>query len=141
MTLQIGAIYLWSYVYNIVRISSRSGTRESEANEFSISKPARESSTSDLGVREPLLSSPKEFLIPENNKDQYALPCTRAVARSEVISSYYLLVLGHPINTLLLFHSHCCPDHKLTHSINLRNSCSRTTIERGLQFSTIFSPF
>ncbi|KAG2698009.1 hypothetical protein I3843_07G130100 [Carya illinoinensis] len=87
LSMAIGAIYLWSYVYNIVRISSRSGTRESEANEFSISKPARESSTSDLGVREPLLSSPKEFLIPENNKDQYALPCTRAVARSEVAVS------------------------------------------------------
>ncbi|KAG6704481.1 hypothetical protein I3842_07G135200 [Carya illinoinensis] len=107
LSMAIGAIYLWSYVYNIVRISSRSGTRESEANEFSISKPARESSTSDLGVREPLLSSPKEFLIPENNKDQYALPCTRAVARSEVAVSdkvkQHISVLLRRINLKTIF--------------------------------------
>lgn len=34
MMLQIGAIYLWSYVYNIVRISS-SKTREFNIDDFS----------------------------------------------------------------------------------------------------------
>ncbi|KAF5455574.1 hypothetical protein F2P56_025135 [Juglans regia] len=108
LSMAIGAIYLWSYVYNIVRISSRSSTRESEVNEFSISKPARESSTPDLGVIEPLLSSSKEFLIPENNKDQYALPCTRSdVARSEVAVSdkvkQHISMLLRKINLKTIF--------------------------------------
>ncbi|XP_041017775.1 protein PIN-LIKES 3-like [Juglans microcarpa x Juglans regia] len=108
LSMAIGAIYLWSYVYNIVRISSRSSTRESEVNEFSISKPARQSSTSDLGVIEPLLSSSKEFLIPENNKDQYALPCTRSdVARSEVSVSdkakQHISMLLRKINLKTIF--------------------------------------
>lgn len=84
MNIQIGAIYLWSYVYNLVRISSRS----SKGKDFCISKSSRESSTSDLGsCTEPLLSS-KEFALPGagagDHADHYALPRTISEGKAEV---------------------------------------------------------
>ncbi|XP_030951068.1 protein PIN-LIKES 3-like [Quercus lobata] len=89
LSMAIGAIYLWSYVYNIVRLSSRRITRESRGKDIS-----RESSTSDLGsCTEPLLSStkeysicevPKEYSITEDHEEQHSLPCARTVTKSEV---------------------------------------------------------
>lgn len=86
MNLQIGAIYLWSYVYNIVRISSRS-TKDSRGNDFSISKSSRESSTSDLGsCTEPLISS-KEFGLAGDDTNHYALPRTLSEGKAEVFTA------------------------------------------------------
>ncbi|KAF3446943.1 hypothetical protein FNV43_RR12123 [Rhamnella rubrinervis] len=87
LSMAIGAIYLWSYVYNIVRISSRSG-KDSRGKEFCISKSSRESSTSDLGsCTEPLLSS-KEFALPGagDDADHYALPRTISEGKPEVVA-------------------------------------------------------
>ncbi|TQE08772.1 hypothetical protein C1H46_005620 [Malus baccata] len=51
LSMAIGAVYLWSYVYNIVRISSRRGTQDSNQS-------SERSSTSDqVSCTEPLLSS------------------------------------------------------------------------------------
>lgn len=51
---QIGAIYLWSYVYNIVRVSSNRSSREVEIIDSPIHKSAREGSHSSS---DPLLST------------------------------------------------------------------------------------
>ncbi|TQD83411.1 hypothetical protein C1H46_031056 [Malus baccata] len=65
----IGAVYLWSYVYNIVRISSTRGIQDSNQS-------AEKSFTSDqASCTEPLLSS-KECVTVGENRDQYALPYT-----------------------------------------------------------------
>lgn len=95
LSMAIGAIYLWSYVYNIVRISSRRITKES-----SISKSSRESSTSDLGsCTEPLLSSTKD--------EECLLPCTTSVPKSEVAVSdkikQHLAMLFRNINLKAIF--------------------------------------
>ncbi|XP_048332412.2 protein PIN-LIKES 3 isoform X2 [Ziziphus jujuba] len=84
LSMAIGAIYLWSYVYNIVRISSRS-SKDTGGKDFSISKSSRESSISDLGNRtEPLLSS-KEFGVTEDDIDHYALPRTLSEGKAELV--------------------------------------------------------
>ncbi|KAH7523359.1 hypothetical protein FEM48_Zijuj06G0002400 [Ziziphus jujuba var. spinosa] len=89
LSMAIGAIYLWSYVYNIVRISSRS-SKDTRGKDFSISKSSRESSISDLGNRtEPLLSS-KEFGVTEDDIDHYALPRTLSEGKAEVAVADHL---------------------------------------------------
>ncbi|XP_015879937.3 protein PIN-LIKES 3 isoform X1 [Ziziphus jujuba] len=89
LSMAIGAIYLWSYVYNIVRISSRS-SKDTGGKDFSISKSSRESSISDLGNRtEPLLSS-KEFGVTEDDIDHYALPRTLSEGKAEVAVADHL---------------------------------------------------
>lgn len=56
LSMAVGAIYLWSYVYNIVRISSRNSSKEVEVTESP--KSSRESSEShSQGDSEPLLLS------------------------------------------------------------------------------------
>ncbi|GLT35301.1 hypothetical protein SLA2020_097680 [Shorea laevis] len=63
LSMAVGAIYLWSYVYNIVRISSSGSSKESTTNN-SVTKYSRETSTSDQGsCTEPLLPS-KEYVPP-----------------------------------------------------------------------------
>ncbi|XP_062164055.1 protein PIN-LIKES 3-like isoform X2 [Alnus glutinosa] len=101
LSMAVGAIYLWSYVYNIVRISSRRSTKESGVNDHSISK-------SDIGsCTEPLLSSTKHCLISEDPEVQYALPCTRSETESEVAVSdkikQYLEKLSRKINLKTVF--------------------------------------
>ena len=60
---------MWSYVYNIVRISSTRGTQDSNQS-------AEKSSTSDqVSCTEPLLCS-KECVTIGENRDQYALSYT-----------------------------------------------------------------
>ncbi|KAK9928521.1 hypothetical protein M0R45_025653 [Rubus argutus] len=69
LSMAIGAIYIWSYVYNIVRISSKRSAQDSTESLEGSSESIQVSCT------EPLLSS-KEYGIVEDNADQYALPCT-----------------------------------------------------------------
>ncbi|KAM7517399.1 hypothetical protein LguiA_006982 [Lonicera macranthoides] len=72
--LQIGAIYLWSYVYNIVRVSSRETSKAVEIyyRPYVVSTSSSESSISEpVSCTEPLLSS-------KHLEDHAALPsCTR----------------------------------------------------------------
>lgn len=87
LSMAVGAIYLWSYVYNLVRVSSVPSVKETEINDSSVQKSPRETSTSDKAqVTEPLLSS-KEFLASGDHQDQYTLPCTRYDGRTEVTAS------------------------------------------------------
>lgn len=66
MMFQIGAIYLWSYVYNIVRIHSNKNSEGAKLDDFTEStksevETAENLSNSRLGSLLPLnLSSPKE---------------------------------------------------------------------------------
>lgn len=59
LSMAIGAIYLWSYVYNIVRVSSNRSSREVEIIDSPIHKSSRESSPCSSGksLTDPLLSS------------------------------------------------------------------------------------
>ncbi|KAJ4702358.1 putative Auxin efflux carrier family protein [Melia azedarach] len=79
LSMAIGAIYLWSYVYNIVRVSSTGSIRESKTSNNPLDDSNKDTSISGMGsCSEPLLSSKEEFLIPGDHLDQFALPCTRS---------------------------------------------------------------
>jgi hypothetical protein len=74
-TLQIGAVYLWSYVFNIVRASSFPSVKQFD--KIHVDESSIETPKSELGsCKEPLLAS-------ENQADQYAL---RSSASDEVVS-------------------------------------------------------
>ncbi|PON73242.1 Auxin efflux carrier [Trema orientale] len=81
VNLQIGAICLWSYVYNIVRLSSRS------IKDIPVSKYSRESSnSSDAGSSiEPLLLSSPELVPPVDDAGGYALPRTVHEGKAEIV--------------------------------------------------------
>ncbi|XP_021815553.1 protein PIN-LIKES 3-like [Prunus avium] len=76
----IGAIYLWSYVYNIVRISAKRGTQDSTQS------PVRSSTPNEISCTEPLLSS-KESEVVEENANHYALPCTITEENAKMTTS------------------------------------------------------
>ncbi|KAM7252962.1 hypothetical protein ACFE04_025580 [Oxalis oulophora] len=78
LSMATGAIFLWSYVYNIVRVSSRSNSEEMEKDNISKDISPQESSASNLS--EPLLSSKDQI-------DRYALPCTRSEVKAEAVVS------------------------------------------------------
>ncbi|XP_043713491.1 protein PIN-LIKES 3-like isoform X1 [Telopea speciosissima] len=103
LSMAIGAIYLWSYVYNIVRISS---SKYTEGIDESSSKSSEEPSKVMNGsCREPLLS--KDLSILENQADHFALPCSSSEARPQVPISVkfkqYLKMLSGKINLKALF--------------------------------------
>ncbi|PHT51281.1 hypothetical protein CQW23_11028 [Capsicum baccatum] len=71
LSMAVGAIYLWSYVYNIVRISSSKSTKEVEINDSSASRSSREGSISQFGTS-------TESLLPSKvPPEQLGLPSTR----------------------------------------------------------------
>lgn len=88
LTFQIGAIYLWSYVYNIVRLSATSSRITYPPTDGSV----KDTSAVTNGVgSEPLLSS-KEFLDPEQ---ELPSPCTVPEVRLVLYSffiAYFLCV-------------------------------------------------
>ncbi|KAL7116414.1 hypothetical protein ACP275_03G003600 [Erythranthe tilingii] len=67
LSMAIGAIYLWSYVYNIVRVSSSSSSKEVEIiNDSYVNNNNNKSSIESLSpssTREPLLSSTQDHEI------------------------------------------------------------------------------
>ncbi|XP_047966183.1 protein PIN-LIKES 3-like isoform X2 [Salvia hispanica] len=62
LSMAIGAIYLWSYVYNIVRVSSSRSSREVEIIDSPTHKSSREGSPSSSGksLTDPLLSETED---------------------------------------------------------------------------------
>ncbi|KAJ6939946.1 protein PIN-LIKES 1-like [Populus alba x Populus x berolinensis] len=73
-TLQIGAVYLWSYVFNIVRASSFPSVKQFD--KIHVDESSIETPKSELGsCKEPLLAS-------ENQADRYAL---RSSASDEMV--------------------------------------------------------
>ncbi|XP_043713493.1 protein PIN-LIKES 1-like isoform X2 [Telopea speciosissima] len=88
LSMAIGAIYLWSYVYNIVRISS---SKYTEGIDESSSKSSEEPSKVMNGsCREPLLS--KDLSILENQADHFALPCSSSEARPQIVGFFVGLI-------------------------------------------------
>ena len=79
LPLQIGAIYLWSYVYNIVRISSKASTEV--VNNVTDSKSSSESPESPMSCTEPLLPLKD---AEDDDGDQFALPCTTFDGKAQV---------------------------------------------------------
>ncbi|XVF74045.1 hypothetical protein PTKIN_Ptkin13bG0030000 [Pterospermum kingtungense] len=79
LSMALGAIYLWSYVFNTVRVYSTGSTNESSENKSSTDQ----ASTSDQGsCTKPLLSS-KDHLMSEDKENGYVLPCTRSKGKAE----------------------------------------------------------
>ncbi|KAI5326991.1 hypothetical protein L3X38_026387 [Prunus dulcis] len=70
LSMAIGAMYLWSYVYNIVRISAKKGAQNAHQS------PERSSTPNQVSCTEPPLSSKESEVVEDNAADQYALPCT-----------------------------------------------------------------
>ncbi|WMV56922.1 hypothetical protein MTR67_050307 [Solanum verrucosum] len=122
LSMAVCAVFLWSYVYNIVRISSSKSPEEvEEVNDSSISKSARESSIAELGVStEPLLQT-NDLALSEHQSEQLALPSTRFDDKSQVSvwtrSRQYMGVLSKKMNLKKLLapstcgavFSHCYP--------------------------------
>ncbi|KAK3029009.1 hypothetical protein RJ639_038212 [Escallonia herrerae] len=98
LELGIGAIYLWSYVYNIVRISSRASSKEVEIiSSPHDSKSSSESSISQPGsCTEPLLSSTNSVGL----VDKYALPCTTLDEKLQIVG--FIIGLVPQIRNLLI---------------------------------------
>ncbi|RYR32255.1 hypothetical protein Ahy_A10g046841 isoform D [Arachis hypogaea] len=75
----MGNVYLWTYVYNIVRVSTRGTSNCNNAANDHNDSPRKYSEPELLSCSEPLLVSNK------NVKDQYVLlPCTTSEATHEV---------------------------------------------------------
>ncbi|KAJ9704173.1 hypothetical protein PVL29_005450 [Vitis rotundifolia] len=90
LSMAIGAIYLWSYVYNIVRVSSVGTT---EVINIEDDSPAK--------MREPLLAS-KDCSISVDYADQLTLPYTQSEENLKVTTSdkvkRFLRMLSSEIN-------------------------------------------
>ncbi|KAL1292291.1 hypothetical protein HN51_060768 [Arachis hypogaea] len=79
LSLAMGNVYLWTYVYNIVRVSTRGTSNCNNAANDHNDSPRKYSEPELLSCSEPLLVSNK------NVKDQYVLlPCTTSEAKHEV---------------------------------------------------------
>ncbi|RYR32253.1 hypothetical protein Ahy_A10g046841 isoform A [Arachis hypogaea] len=79
LSLAMGNVYLWTYVYNIVRVSTRGTSNCNNAANDHNDSPRKYSEPELLSCSEPLLVSNK------NVKDQYVLlPCTTSEATHEV---------------------------------------------------------
>ncbi|XP_010266292.1 PREDICTED: protein PIN-LIKES 3-like [Nelumbo nucifera] len=84
LSMAIGAVYLWSYVFNIVRIYSRS-SRGVEVNESIItSEFPQESSKIPVGSSTEALLPSKDYLISDNYEDQFSLHFTTYERNTEV---------------------------------------------------------
>lgn len=91
---QVGAVYLWSYVYNIVRISSSKSSKEVEIVDSPVCKTSRETSISEpVSYKEPLLSS-EAFVVSEDHADQFAMPCTRFEVKAQVCFQLYVFIFS-----------------------------------------------
>lgn len=90
LSMAIGAIYLWSYVYNIVRVSSVGTT---EVINIEDDSPAK--------MREPLLDS-KDCSISVDYADQLTLPYTQSEENLKVTTAHkvkrFLRMLSREIN-------------------------------------------
>lgn len=70
---------MWSYVYNIVRISSKASTEV--VNNATDSKSSSESPESPMSCTEPLLPLKD---AEDDDGDQFALPCTTFDGKAQV---------------------------------------------------------
>ncbi|XP_042507101.1 protein PIN-LIKES 1-like isoform X2 [Macadamia integrifolia] len=100
LSMAIGAIFLWSYVYNLVRVSSKSTEGiDGSTNSEEPSKVLNGSST------EPLL--PKGSPVLKNQTDHFALPCSSVEERPQVPISVkfrqYLQMLSEKLSLKTLF--------------------------------------
>ncbi|KAE9456811.1 hypothetical protein C3L33_11295, partial [Rhododendron williamsianum] len=84
LSMAVGAVYLWSYVYNIVRISSSKSSKEVKIVDSLECMSSKETSISEpLSYKEPLLSS-VACVVSEDHAAQFALPCTRFEGKAQV---------------------------------------------------------
>ncbi|TMX04134.1 hypothetical protein EJD97_011432 [Solanum chilense] len=68
LSMAVGAIFLWSYVYNIVRISSSRSSKEVEINDSSTSISSREGSISTESLL-PAKAPPEQLGLPSTRFD------------------------------------------------------------------------
>lgn len=85
---QIGAIYLWVYAYNVVRISVEASLKQVGKNGSSVGNSSIASSmTEPIGFSEPLLSQVDAVTIEHNTE---ALPLARFEKKNQVAHCFKL---------------------------------------------------
>ncbi|KAL5707307.1 hypothetical protein ACHQM5_025368 [Ranunculus cassubicifolius] len=82
LSLAIGSIYLWSYVYNVVRISSDKINKEVKINGFTNGSTEKNLDVTSKYCDEAQLPS-KDFSPSEDNVDRFALPHTTSDEESQ----------------------------------------------------------
>ena len=90
--LQLGAIFLWVYVYNIVRISLEANCGDVNGSVVSDSSTLKPES-----FTEPLLS-PKEYNTSEDSTD--SLPLTTFGGKAKVDYCFFFFYIRHPSGCL-----------------------------------------
>ncbi|XP_022132393.1 protein PIN-LIKES 3-like [Momordica charantia] len=105
LSMATGAIFLWSYVYNIVRISSRSSTTEPRFIDLPISSRCSEGSAVEepLIQNQPLDDSSKKLLVLEEDADSCSPPCIRTQLRPKVPTAVRIGAFVKSLNLKSLF--------------------------------------
>ncbi|PIA26258.1 hypothetical protein AQUCO_09500018v1 [Aquilegia coerulea] len=84
LSMATGAIYIWSYVYNIMRVFSCTPEVNINGSSNHLEFPQETSKVFQQSFKEPLLSS-TDYLISEDPADQLALSCTRDERKVKVV--------------------------------------------------------
>ncbi|KAL1810901.1 hypothetical protein ACET3Z_020966 [Daucus carota] len=104
LSMAIGAIYLWVYAYNVVRISVEASLKQVGKNGSSVGNSSIASSmTEPIGFSEPLLSQVDAVTIEHNTE---ALPLARFEKKNQVLSyscQHYMLEISQTLNLKKLF--------------------------------------
>lgn len=88
---QIGAIYLWVYAYNVVRISVEASLKAGQRTEISVENSSISSSIAEpISFREPLLSQ-NDAVTSEQKAG--ALPLTRSEKNTQVAYCFKISLL------------------------------------------------
>lgn len=91
LTLQVGAIYIWSYVYMIMRVFANKTSEDIDTHDstISITFSGEPSETFSGTCTEALLPS-SDCPSSDDHSDQVELPRTRSVGKVKVFKLYYL---------------------------------------------------
>ncbi|XP_017255483.1 protein PIN-LIKES 3 isoform X1 [Daucus carota subsp. sativus] len=105
LSMAIGAIYLWVYAYNVVRISVEASLKQVGKNGSSVGNSSIASSmTEPIGFSEPLLSQVDAVTIEHNTE---ALPLARFEKKNQLSLTdkikHYMLEISQTLNLKKLF--------------------------------------
>ncbi|KAI6671638.1 hypothetical protein NL676_006523 [Syzygium grande] len=84
ITMAVGAVYLWSYVFNIVRVSASNITREEEKTDESVKDTESTTDTSKLVQECPEALVPSTNCASTDDLDELTLPLVKPEANSQV---------------------------------------------------------
>lgn len=88
---QIGAVYIWSYVYAIMRLSANKATKEIDSNESTIQDSASGEITYSEICPEALLLPSRGSPTSQEDTDQAEVPSTKSEGKAKVSAHLILL--------------------------------------------------